>query len=66
MGIFRRILDLVFPSTYVVVKGDSLWRIARQYPGVAWQDIYAANRDVIGSNPNKIYPGQVLYIPKRK
>jgi hypothetical protein len=25
-----------------------------------WQAIYAANKDVIGNNPNLIYPGQVL------
>jgi LysM repeat protein len=29
----------------------------------SWQDIYAANRDVIGNNPNLIKPGQQLKMP---
>ena len=28
-----------------------------------WHAIYDANRDVIGDNPDKIFPGQVLKIP---
>ncbi|KAF5056852.1 LysM domain protein [anaerobic digester metagenome] len=52
-------------NTYTVVSGDSLWAIAkRKYgSGSKWQTIYAANKSLIGSNPNKIYPGQVLTIP---
>lgn len=48
--------------TYVVVKGDSLSKIASKY-GTTWQKIYEANRSVVGSNPNLIYPGQKLLIP---
>lgn len=50
--------------TYTVQKGDCLWKIAQQYYGKGsdWAKIYDANSDQI-SNPNLIYPGQVLYIP---
>lgn len=49
--------------TYTVKKGDTLGGIASNYPGVTWQEIYAANKAIIGSNPNVIKPGQVLTIP---
>lgn len=49
------------PSTYVVKKGDTLSGIAKAY-GTTWQKIYENNKNVIGSNPNKIYAGQVLNI----
>jgi nucleoid-associated protein YgaU len=51
-------------QTYVVAKGDSLSKIARQYYGDAnqWRRIYDANRDQI-SNPDLIHPGQSLKIP---
>jgi nucleoid-associated protein YgaU len=32
--------------------------------GMTWNDVYQANRDKI-SDPNKIYPGQVLTIPAK-
>lgn len=49
-------------QTYTVVKGDNLWNIAKKKYGNAsqWPTIYNNNRSVIGGNPNKIYPGQVL------
>jgi murein DD-endopeptidase MepM/ murein hydrolase activator NlpD len=47
--------------TYTVKKGDTLSSIAAKY-GISWQQIYAANKDII-KNPNIIYPGQVLTIP---
>ncbi len=52
-------------DTYVVVKGDSLWKIAKKFYGSGSQNtrIYNANKDKI-KNPNLIYPGQVLVIPK--
>lgn len=51
--------------TYTVKRGDSLWKIAKHFygAGILWTRIYAANRDVVGKDPNKIYPGQVLTIP---
>jgi len=52
-------------QSYTVVKGDSLWNIAKKYygNGSKYTVIYNANRGVIGGNPNLIYPGQVLTIP---
>jgi LysM repeat protein len=51
------------PRTYTVRSGDTLSGIAAKYPGVTWQDIYAANRALIGGDPNLIQPGMVLTIP---
>lgn len=51
-------------KTYTVQKGDSLWAIAAKYygKGSEYTKIYKANGDKI-SNPNLIYPGQVLTLP---
>jgi nucleoid-associated protein YgaU len=51
-------------ATYVVVKGDSLSKIAKQEYGDAakWRRIYEANKDII-KDPDLIYPGQTLKIP---
>lgn len=51
-------------TTYTVVKGDNLSKIAKKTTGssVNWNAIYKQNTGVIGSDPNKIYPGQVLAI----
>jgi nucleoid-associated protein YgaU len=47
---------------YTVVSGDSLSKIASHW-GTNWKQIWDANRDQL-SDPNKIYPGQVLKIPR--
>lgn len=47
------------PSTYTVKPGDTLTKIALHY-GKKWPEIYAKNKNVIGPDPNLIYPGQVL------
>ena len=51
-------------KTYVVVKGDSLSKIAKREYGDAnkWRTIHEANKDLI-SDPDLIYPGQELKIP---
>ena len=51
-------------KTYVVQKGDSLSKIARNEYGNAndWHKIFEANRDII-KDPDLIYPGQTLKIP---
>lgn len=53
------------PETYTVVKGDCLWNIAKKYygDGSKYTIIYNENKNVVGGNPNLIYPGQVLTIP---
>ena len=51
-------------TTYIVVKGDSLSKIAKREYGDAnkWRTIYEANKDLI-EDPDLIYPGQELKIP---
>jgi hypothetical protein len=58
--------------TVTVVAGDSLWRIAaRDLSSFAtdaeiaghWPKWYAANKDTIGGNPQRLLPGQVLIAP---
>ena len=50
---------------YVVQSGDSLSKIAKEYYGNAmkYPEIFEANREVI-KDPDLIYPGQKLRIPK--
>ena len=47
-------------TTHTVAKGDSMWKIAVRYE-VGLDEIKNANPQI--SNPNLIYPGQVLNIP---
>lgn len=52
------------PHTYTVQAGDTLSKIARKIGGhTHWGELYAANRQTIGANPNMIHPGQVLTLP---
>lgn len=58
---------LIIPSpsgnrTHRVVRGESLWAIARQY-GLSLQELAAANSI---TNPAMITPGQLLIIPPPK
>lgn len=54
------------PVLYTVKKGDNLWKIAEaQYGkgnGAKYTQIFEANKPML-SDPDKIYPGQVLRIP---
>jgi hypothetical protein len=56
----------------VVHRGDTLWGIVARHRGPhasdaevaeAWPRWYAANREVIGDDPDLIKPGQVLHAP---
>jgi peptidoglycan/xylan/chitin deacetylase (PgdA/CDA1 family)/LysM repeat protein len=49
-------------GTYVVRPGDSLSSIAAGL-GVPWQELHAANRDVIGPDPGLVKAGQRLVVP---
>jgi LysM repeat protein len=51
-------------DTYTVKGGDTLSAIG-QHHGVAWRDIFEANRDQL-DDPDKIRPGQKLRIPKKQ
>jgi nucleoid-associated protein YgaU len=53
-----------YTQTYVVQKGDTLSKIAKQFYGDAslYPQIFEANRDVL-KDPDKIRPGQKLRIP---
>lgn len=57
----------MFPPTYVVKKGDYLWRISgmdRIYKNpIFWPIIHDANSGKI-ADPDLIYPGQELTIPR--
>jgi nucleoid-associated protein YgaU len=57
--------DSSVERTYTVRPGDSLSKIAKALLGDAkkWRQLYEANKDVVGSNPDLIRPGQVLKIP---
>ncbi len=48
-------------TAYTVIRGDTMFLIARRF-GVSLQALIAANPQV--KNPNRIYPGQTLCIPK--
>ena len=54
-------------KTYTVKAGDTLLAIAKKFYGedADFQELYEANKDVIGSDPNMIKVGQELTIPKK-
>ena len=47
--------------SHTVVKGDTMWKIASKYH-IGTSEVIRANPQI--SNPNLIYPGQVLTIPQ--
>lgn len=63
----KEISVLVIPHSgefYRVRKGDTLIKIAKKFR-MHWQVLYSLNRDVIGKNPNRIFPGQSLKMPNK-
>lgn len=50
--------------TYTVKSGDTLWKIPKKMcgEGSKYMKIFEANTGLL-SNPDKIFPGQVLKIP---
>lgn len=57
--------DVTGSRQYTVKTGDTLGSIAKDTLGDSgkWRLIYDANKDVVGSNPDLIFPGQKLKIP---
>lgn len=61
--------DARTPAMHVVRAGDSLWAVAQTHPragaGTAqrWQELWRANREVVGDDPDLILPGQALRLP---
>lgn len=61
------------PAEVVVRRGDTLWSIVARHLGAgasdaeiaqAWPAWFAANRDVVGDDPDLVLPGQVLRAPQ--
>ncbi|MEN8253432.1 MAG: LysM peptidoglycan-binding domain-containing protein [Patescibacteria group bacterium] len=52
-------------SSYEVLQGDCLWSIALEQTGnpYNWTKIYESNKELIGDNPDLIYPQTKLIIP---
>ncbi|WNI26181.1 LysM peptidoglycan-binding domain-containing protein [Streptomyces sp. ITFR-16] len=51
------------PTTYSVVSGDSLYKIAKGHSLTGgWERLYKDNRNVVGGNPDLIHPGLKLTI----
>ncbi|MEU3900258.1 transglycosylase family protein [Streptomyces sp. NPDC045251] len=50
-------------GSYTVRSGDSLWGIADSLElDGGWRSLYAGNKDVVGSDPDHILPGQTLTV----
>ena len=54
------------PGAVTIVRGNSLWRIARRTygEGTMFTVIFEANREQI-KDANMIYPGQVFNLPPK-
>lgn len=56
------------PNTQVVEQGDSLWAIATELnaedPAACVKHLHRENVEIVGSNPDLIFPGQRLELPE--
>ncbi len=52
-------------SSYVVIKGDSLWGITEKTvgDGKRWPELYQVNSEAVGDNPDLIHPDLTLRMP---
>jgi nucleoid-associated protein YgaU len=61
--------EYTFIATHTVESGDTLSGLAKKFYGseaqAYWMEIYEANKEVIGDNPNVILIGQELQIPEK-
>ena len=60
MSVAILVIGVSAATSHTVVSGDTMWKIAVRYQ-VGLSEIKAANPQI--SNPDLIYPGQVLTIP---
>lgn len=58
-----RVNNKITPPTYIVQKGDSLYKIARKFygDGARWPELYEKNRTTL-SSPLLVPEGAVLYL----
>ena len=59
-------LEVNLPATYTVRAGENLRHIALRLYGDQdrWTEIYEANRDLVGDDPNNLWVGLSLTIPQ--
>jgi hypothetical protein len=65
-------VTLTTRQSVAVKSGDCLWAIAAEVLATDdpvridryWKQIFAANRSVIGADPDRLLPGQVLELPR--
>ncbi|WP_158541075.1 SafA/ExsA family spore coat assembly protein [Sporosarcina sp. BI001-red] len=50
-------------NVHIVVKGDTLWKIARQY-GISFEELKKVNAHL--ANPDYIVPGMKIFLPEGK
>ena len=50
-------------EVHIVVKGDTLWKIARQY-GIPFEELKRVNAHL--ANPDYIVPGMKIFLPMDK
>lgn len=58
-----RVNNTISPKTYTVVKGDTIYKIARKLygDGALWETLVDRNNDII-TNPCLLKPGMVLKV----
>ena len=61
-------LEVHLPATYTVRAGENLRHIALRLYGDQdrWTEIYEANRDLVGDDPNNLWVGLLLTIPQEE
>ena len=52
----------IYVDKYIVKSGDTLYNIAQSFGLLSYIQILRVNREI--SNPNIIYPGQIINIPQ--
>ena len=61
-------LEVDLPETYLVREGENLRHIALRLYGDSdrWTEIYDANKDLIGEDPNNLWVGLSLTVPQEE